>query len=79
MVWWIRCADVGPWAITREATASDVVVASEMTRLRTKERENQAMLPPDIITDAPANRCTKRPVSSKHDDRTSCPQLKIDL
>src|ERR1700721_787670 len=48
MVWRIRCADVGPWAITSEITAIDAVVANEITRLRTKERENKVMLPPNI-------------------------------
>ena len=34
--------------MTSEVAASDAVVASEITRLRMKERENQVILPPDI-------------------------------
>jgi hypothetical protein len=36
--------------MTNDPAASDVVVTSEIIRLRMKERENQAILPPDIIS-----------------------------
>src|ERR1700694_1648723 len=40
----IRCADVGAWARTRAVAATEAVVASEIARLRRKERENKTIV-----------------------------------
>src|SRR6202140_2217734 len=50
MVSRIRCADVGPWAITSDTAATEDVVAKAITRLRKNERENKVILPPNIVS-----------------------------
>jgi hypothetical protein len=39
----IRCAGVGPWAVASDVAATEAVVASEITRLRMKERDNKTI------------------------------------